>query len=353
MRVSSLIIYEQLKRGLQGSLEELSRRSEELATGKRLLNPSDDVISSSRALDYKVKISSSEQFMRNSTSADLQFKFTDTVLGSVADTLLELRKLTSTGINPSDPENRNFNAKRAELLRDQLFNFSNARFSQRYIFSGFRTSQQAFVYNPSTMRYEYQGDLGEMNIPLDNSSRVSVNIPGSRVFSPLLRGSNPSRLSDSSSVSYTQYSDPLTGVNTITVEIGIPGDPEYDTFTVTNVMDMANILSHAWRYEDIDGTSIDERRAMHRIEALFSLIDDARIQVLEAQSEMATRHVFLNTETGRIKEFLNNLKNNLSKTEDADLTEVAVEIKKAETGLEAMRLASSEILSRSLLDFLK
>ncbi|MEM5793593.1 MAG: flagellar biosynthesis protein FlgL, partial [Candidatus Aenigmatarchaeota archaeon] len=58
-------------------------------------------------------------------------------------------------------------------------------------------------------------------------------------------------------------------------------------------------------------------------------------------------------EAERIKALLNNLKNNLSKTEDADLTEVAVEIKKAETGLEAMRLASSKILSVSLLDFLK
>ncbi len=353
MRISSLMIYEQLKKGLQGCLEELSRRNEELATGKRLLKPSDDVTGSSRALDYRVNISSLEQYVRNSTTGEMQFHFTDRVLGSVSDALLELKKLTSSGINPSDPQARQFNAQRASMLRDYLHQLSNSRLSQRYIFSGFRTSQESFVFNPSTLRYEYRGDLGEIHIPLSNNSTVPVNIPGSKVFSTTLRETNPSQLSDKVVVNYSESLDPLSGVNTITVEIGVPGDPEYDIFTVTNIMDMANLLSHAWMYQDIDGSAISEAKAMHRIEALSSLIDDARTQVLEIQSEMATREVFLNQETGRIKDFLNNLKNNLSKTEDADLTEVAVEIKKAETGLEALRIASTKILSGSLLDFLK
>lgn len=352
MRISSSMIYEQIKKSLQTSLEELSRRNEELATGKRILKPSDDVTGSSRAIDYRVNISSLEQYIRNSTTGDIQFQFTDRILGSVSDSLLELKKLTSFGINPSDPQSRQFNAEQAARLRDYLLQLSNSRLSQRYIFSGFMTSRESFIYNPVTRKYEYQGDLGEINIPLSNGA-VTVNIPGSKVFSTSLRGTAPSQVSDGTVVNYSQALDPLSGINTITIEIGAPGDPEYDTFTVTNIMDMANVLSFAWRYQDIDGSSISETKAMHRIEALSSLIDDARTQVLERQSENATRHVFLAQETERIKALLNNLKNNLSKTEDADLTEVAVEIKKAETGLEAMRLASSKILSGSLLDFLK
>ncbi|MFN3740055.1 MAG: flagellar hook-associated protein FlgL [Thermodesulfovibrionales bacterium] len=353
MRISSLMIYEQIKKGLQGSLEELSRRNEELASGKRLLKPSDDVTGSSRAIDYRVNISSLEQYIRNSTTGDIQFQFTDSILGSVSDALVELKKLTSFGINPSDPQARQFYAQRSAMLRDYLLQLSNTRLSQRYIFSGFMTSQESFVYNPATFRYEYQGDLGEINIPLSNNFNVPVNIPGSKVFSTTLRGAKPSQLSDGAVVNYSESLDPLSGVNTITIEIGAQGDPEYDTFTVTNIMDMANFLSYAWRYQHIDGSSISETKAMHRIEALSSLIDDASTQILEKQSEMATRQVFLNQETERIKNLLNNLKNNLSKTEDADLTEVAVEIKKAETGLEALRIAAAKILAGSLLDFLK
>lgn len=353
MRISSLMIYEQIKKGIQNSIEDLSRMNEELATGKKILKPSDDITGSSRAIDYRLNISSLEQYIRNSMPGELQLKFTDSILGSVADTLVSLKKLTSSGINPSDSQSREFNARQAEMFRDYLLQMSNSTFNQRYIFSGFRTSQMAFVYNTSTHRYEYQGDTGEINIPLSNNAQVAVNIPGSKVFSTILRETNPSNLSDGTAVHYSENLNPITGINTITIEIGIPGDPEYDIFTVTNIMDLANVLSHAWRYQEIDGSFISEVKAMHRIEVLSFLIDDARMQVLERQSEMATRHIFLNHEKERIRTFLNNLKNSLSITEDADLTEVAVEIKKAETSLEAMRISSSKILSGSLLDFLK
>ncbi len=353
MRISSLIIYEQIRKGLQDVLQELSRRNDELATGKKILKPSDDVISTSRSIDYKIEISLREQYLRNINRGDLQFEFTDKVLGSVADTLLELRKLTSSGINPQDSMAREFNSQRAGLLRDSLYALVNSRFLDRFIFSGFRTDREAFIYNPSTFAYDYQGDLGEMGIPVNNSTTVSVNIPGSKIFSLVLKGSIPSNLSDGTPVRYIQSYDPSTGINTITIEIGDPLHPAHDIFAVRNIMEIANLLSHAWRYEDLDGTSIGETRAMHRIEALAPIIDDARTQVLQRQTELATRRAFLKDETERTKTILNTLKNNLSKTEDADLTEVAVEIKKAETSLEALRIASIKVLSSSLLDFLK
>jgi flagellin-like hook-associated protein FlgL len=216
-----------------------------------------------------------------------------------------------------------------------------------------RADREAFVYNPLTHTYEYQGDLGEMGLPLNSNSLVGINIPGSEIFSPVLRNSAPSSLSDGTSVIYTESKDPVTGVNTITIEIGDPMSAEHDVFTVTNIMDIANRLSYAWQYEDIDSSFIGETKAMHRIEALQSLIDDARTQVLEKQTELATRRQFLKDAEERTKNLLNTLKKSLSLSEDADLTEVAIEIQKAQTGLEALRISSIKLLSTSLLDFLK
>jgi flagellar hook-associated protein 3 len=348
-----MTIYEQVKKGLQNSLEELSRRNEELATGKRILKPSDDITSSSRALGYKVEISIREQYLRNMATGDLQFEFTDNVLSSLSNTLLELRKLTISGVNPQDQQARLFNSQQARLLRDHLYELSNTRHLGRFIFSGMRTDREAFVYNPLTHTYEYQGDLGEMSLPLNSNSLVGINIPGSEVFSPVLRNSAPSSLSDGTSVIYTESKDPVTGVNTITIEIGDPMSAEHDVFTVTNIMDIANRLSYAWQYEDIDSSFIGETKAMHRIEALQSLIDDARTQVLEKQTELATRRQFLKDAEERTKNLLNTLKKSLSLSEDANLTEVAIEIQKAQTGLEALRISSIKLLSTTLLDFLK
>lgn len=356
MRVTSLMIYDRIKRSLQQSLNELNEKNLRLATGKKINKPSDDVPGTSNSIDYRVSISETEQYKRNIADVTIQFSFTDKVLTSVGDTLVELKKLTSMGLNSDD---REFYSQQAASQRDFLLGLSNSRLGRRYIFSGFRTDQRTFASNPVTFRYDYQGDMGEISVPVGRDSNITVNVQGSRVFSFPLSGSNPTSLPDSTPVSYSESLDPATGINTITVEIGNPGDPDYDTFTISNIMDLANVLSFAWRSKDIDGSDLDlnpsisDQKAMHRVQALTSLIDDARNQVLTIQSEIGTRSVFTNDQNTRHASSVKSLQDALSKTEDADLTETAVDIKKAETALEALRIASTKVMSESLLDFLK
>lgn len=356
MRVTSLMIYDRIKRSLQQSLNELNEKNLRLATGKKINKPSDDVPGTSSSIDYRVKISEMEQYKRNIADAAIQFSFTDKVLTSTGDTLVELKKLTTMGL---DSDDRNFYSQQAAARRDFLLGLSNSRLGRRYIFSGFKTDQRAFAYNPVTFRYDYQGDLGEINVPVERDSATTVNIQGSRVFSFSLSGSNPTSLPDSTPVNYSESLNSATGINTITVEIGNPGDPDYDTFTISNIMDLANVLSFAWVSKDVNGSDLDpnpsisDQKAAHRIQVLASLIDDARNQVLSVQSEMGTRSVFMNDQNNRHNSSIKSLQDALSKTEDADLTETAVDIKKAETAIEALRLASTKIMSESLLDFIK
>jgi len=356
MRVTSLMIYDQIKRSLQQSLSELNEKNLRLATGKRINKPSDDVSGASKSIDYKVSIKEMEQYKRNIVDTAIQFNFNDKVLTSTGDALVELKKLASSGLNIED---REFYSEQAASQRDFLLGISNSRLGKRYIFSGFKTDQRSFVYNPVTSRYDYQGDNGEIKVPVSKDSSVTANLQGSRVFSFSLSGSNPTSLPDSTPVNYAESLNPSTGINTITVEIGNPGDPDYDTFTLSNIMDLANLLSFAWKGKDVDGTDLDpspsvsETKAMHRIQVLGSLIDDARNQVLTVQSEMGSRSVFMNNQDSRHSTLISALQDSLSKTEDADMTETAVDIKKAETALEALRIASTKIMSESLFDFLK
>lgn len=356
MRVTSLMIYDRIKRSLQRSLSELSKQNLQLATGKKINKPSDDVSGATKSIDYRVTINEADQYRRNIAEAMIQSSFTDKIMTAVGDSLVELKKLTTIGLNQDD---RQFYSNQAAAQRDFFLGLSNSRLGKRFIFSGLKTDQRTFVYNPSTFHYDYQGDKGEINIPIGRDSTVTVNIQGSRVFSFSLSGSNPTSLPDSTPVSFSETTDPSTGINTITVEIGNIGDPDYDTFTVSNIMDLSNLLSFAWRYKDVDGSdlganpSISEKKAVHRIQVLSSLIDDARNQVLTVQSEMGTRSVFMNNQDSRHSAMVKNLQEGLSKTEDADLTETAVEIKKAETAIEALRLASTKVMSESLLDFLR
>lgn len=358
MRITHYMLFNHLSRALQQNMEEYVKFNSRLASGKRIQKPSDDIVGMMRAMDYRVSINDNEQYTRNIDRSAFQLTVADTVLTSVSESLQKLKGLLMSGENPQSPENRAFYAKQAAEWRDFLLGLSNSRLSESYIFAGHTTDQPAFSLNPVTNSYDYNGDLGEVKVLIDRGAELSSNIQGSRVFSFALSEPTPSELPDGTPVTYDQLTDP-TGVTTITVEIGNAGDPGYDTFTFSNVMDVANTLSSAWEYKNTDGTAlnadpaISEELAMHRLMALAIPMDAARTQVLNVQSEIGTRQVHLSDQETRLKNATLNLQNGLSATEDADMEATIIEVLKTETALQALREAASRILSQSLLDFLK
>jgi len=359
MRITSSMIFSQLARALQKNMEDFSTLNSQLASGKRIQKPSDDVIGMVKSLDYRLSINTTEQYKKNIEEGNFQLQFASDVLGSVSNSVLELKKLISLGGNAQSQENRSFYAQQAAKWRDFLLDLSNTKLRERYIFSGYQTNQEAFTYNSNTYQYDYNGDLGEINVLIDREATLPLNIPGSNAFSFTMNGQLPTELPDGTPITYTQATDPLTGITATTVEIGNAGDPEYDTFTFSNLMDMANVLSFAFEYKDIDGSDLNadpdvqEKIALHRIAALSLPLDDGQNQVLNVQAEIGTRQVRLNDQKTRLDSSALNLTNALSETEDADMDKTITEILKTQTALDALREAASRIISESLIDFLK
>ncbi len=359
MRITSFMMFNQFISSMQGSQEEFAKLNEQLSSGKKINTTSDDVVGATRAMGYKVSINTVDQYKRNIDEANIQLTYTDNVIGSVNDAMVSLHELTAMGNNAQALENRDLYAQQAAQYRDYLLSLSNTQLGEKYIFSGYQTDQRAFVYNSVTGQYDYQGDNGETRVFIDDGAQTAINIQGSRAFGVTLSEPLPTELSDGTPVSYTQSTDPATGVNTVTVEIGNAGDPDHDTFSFSNLMDMANVLSYAWQYKSIDGSDLNAdpdvsaEMAMHRIATLSKPLNDARVQSLSIQSEIGTRQVLINDQSTRLDNSKLNLQDALSKTEDADMDQVASEIIKTQTALQALMASASKIISQSLLDFLK
>lgn len=359
MRITSFMIFNQLANALQKNMEEFTKLNTQLASGKRIQKPSDDIVGMMKSLDYRLSINTTEQYKKNIEYANLQLQFTSDVLNSATNSILKLKQLISMGGNAQTQENRSFYAQQASMWRDFLLDISNTKLGNRYLFSGYKTDQKSFTYNPTTYQYDYNGDLGKINTLIDTETTIPINIPGSNIFSFTMTGSLPTELPDGTPISYTQSTDPLTGITTTTVEIGNAGDPEYDTFTFSNLIDIANVLSFAFEYKDIDGSDLDldpdiqEEMALHRIAALSYPLNDGHTNILNIQGEIGTRQVHINDQKTRLVTSALNLTNALSKTEDADMDATVTEILKTDTALKALREAASRILSQSLLDFLK
>lgn len=348
------MMFNQLTKSLQGSMSDIAELNTRLFTGKKINKPSDDVLGAVNAMDYKVNINANEQFQRNIDAASVYLDFNDKSMTSISDSLSKLKALSYQAVNQQQQADRDIFAQQAADYRDFLLTVANSKIGERYMFSGYKTDQKAFTFNADAKRYDYKGDFGEIKVQFDKEANMAVNVQGSRVFSVPLSRSMPAALSDGTPVSYKveDPAGPVTGVTTVKVEIGNAGDPD-DTFTYSNVLDMANIMSAAWQYKDIDGTALNETLAMHRIMALSAPFDDANKQVLTIQAEVGTRQSEFKDQTTKLDNSTLTLQNALAKTEDADMTETIVNIQQAQTALEALRSSAATLLSQSLFDFLK
>lgn len=335
MRITPFMIYDQLLTSLQGNLENLGQLNSRLATGKRLDKPSDDVIAMMRIMDYRVSISANDQYGRNVEEALSQLEFTDKIMGSVVQTLRDVRNYAVRGSsgNESD-QSMAYLSEGVAQLRDYLVNLSNSRFRDRFIFSGHRTGTGAI----DSSTYSYQGDSGLINVAIDRGAAVPVNIPGSDALSYSLAAEKTVKLGDGTYAHYIPGSG--TGVR---VEIRDTDDATVlDSFEYSNAVQMTDLLSGALR----DGN-------LPRINALLDPFQSAIDRALDVQGELGARMNRLESQGTRLDQVNLSLTAALSGVEDADAAQTAAEIKKTEAALEALRISSSRVLSQSLLDFLR
>ncbi len=334
MRITSFMIFDQLTRAMQQQTGQFGRLNEQLSTTKKINRPSDDVLGMRNAMSYRLSLQSYDQFNTNGQQAETLIKFTESVASMVSTSLSSLKSLARSATRDiSDDTARPLDAAQAFQLRDQLLEMANMQFDNRYLFSGYRTDTQA--YNSTT--YNYQGDSGVVNVMIDKTATVQVNDPGSNVFSSVFSAPTVLPVQD-----YFVHYTP--GAGTVTnVEIRASDDTTVlDTFSFSNVIQAADLLGNAINAQDA-----------RRIEALSKPLDMVAQNVMNIESVNQLRLKQINDQKNFNTNSINSITDFLSKTEDADLTQVITEMKQIQVTLSAMQASSAQMLQQSLMDFLK
>lgn len=359
MRISTNLFYDQLSQGLKKNLSDLNVVSEELSTGKKINKPSDDVMGTLMAMDYKLSISQNTQYEQNITEADNYLSFYDTVLTQISSTVGDLKTLANQSAE-TDSQKTLYSTQAANL-RDTLLGLSNSTYLNHYIFSGSQSDQPAYALNGTS--YDYWGNTQQQAVTIGKGvSLTALNIPGSSGNSSLVtpfthftvQDDQIIKLSDGSTAKYHIF-DVDAAHQTIEVQITDPTDAaNNDTFTFSNVMDMANVMAYAFQDKNVDGTSLATHTlAQRRIEALAGPISQIQTQALTAQSLVGVRQNQLSNQKTRLDANTLSAQDSLGQTEDADMNQTIVTLQKISTTLDALRSAAAKILPQSLFDFLR
>jgi flagellar hook-associated protein 3 FlgL len=183
MRISTSWIFQQGVNAMLDQQTSLAKTQKQLATGQRILNPSDDPSASTRVLELDQLIDTTKQYQRNSNYAEMRLKLEETTLSGVGDILQRVRELAVQAINDTlTADDRNAIAIEVRTNLDGLLQLANSKDATgEYLFSGNKTATQAFSDNGAG-NYSYDGDQGVRNLQIGPTRKVSVGDAGDSVF---------------------------------------------------------------------------------------------------------------------------------------------------------------------------
>lgn len=184
MRVSSNQIQLNMLDNLQQGFREYGRLDRQIATGKRILQPSDDPIGSVRLLGLQKEQASMEQYQKNIFNAKTQLSQAEVQLDSMTNLLMRVRDLTELAATGSlTYEDRQGVAQELASLRDGLLDFANARNEAgSSLFAGSQVDKKTLVKDAASGSYLYQGDTLAREVAVGKGVMVTVNETADRLF---------------------------------------------------------------------------------------------------------------------------------------------------------------------------
>lgn len=180
MRISTAQIFRQSVDAMLDRQKELSQTELQVASGKRILNPSDDPSATVRILDLKETQQRLLQFQRNADAATAKLDQEETALQGMENLLQRVRELAVQGNNdPLGAEGRSAVAAEIRQHIDSFLQLANTQDANgEYVFAGFQSQTTPFSHD-GVGNFSYHGDSGQRMLKIGDSREVAVGDPGS------------------------------------------------------------------------------------------------------------------------------------------------------------------------------
>ncbi len=183
MRISTQMIYQQSNSDLTNMQGDILKLNKQISAGQTVLVPSDDPVSSARALDMTQTQAVNTQYGVNRNNANSALATVQGTLTSMVDMLTKLKSDVITAGNASYS-----NAERANMASEikgnlnEVMGYANAQDGLgNYLFAGYKSSTQPFTLD-GTGGVTYNGDQGVMTLQVDSSRQMAISASGQQIF---------------------------------------------------------------------------------------------------------------------------------------------------------------------------
>ncbi|MGC8971098.1 MAG: flagellar hook-associated protein FlgL [bacterium] len=174
MRVTFNTIANNVLSNLSNNLTNLEKLQNQLSSGKKIIKPSDDPVSTFRLMELKSILNTNDQYNRNIDFLKTELDLADRALQNISSVLRRVKELALRGANGSlSQEDRYAIAKEVDQLIDHLVQLGNTNVSGRYIFGGYRTTLAPLERNGDTV--SYRGDNYVRSVEISNNAVIEAS----------------------------------------------------------------------------------------------------------------------------------------------------------------------------------
>ncbi|MCX7978529.1 MAG: flagellar hook-associated protein FlgL [Bdellovibrionaceae bacterium] len=360
MRVADKMQFSQVHTNIAKNRHEMAGLQTQLATQKRLTNPSDDPLAATRVLGIRTEERTSAQFIKNINNAKAFLEFTDTSLGELTEILVRAKELALGQANDAtaNEQSRRVVGLEVEQIFNQAIQIGNRKLGDRHIFGGFKTETLPF-----DSAGNYRGDDGDLKLQISKDAFIPMNLPGSKVFlGQGLGGDGIARSAPETPKTVPELMEKQREEDRIRIEKEQLREHEvltrrpaaygkaesYDEKDPVTGKPGLNI------FETLKGLEISlKTNDKNGIQESLDLLDQAINQVVLARSEVGARVMMVNHTLDTLQKAIVDNKVLASQLEDADVFQVVSDMNKADSALRATLETAPKLIQPSLLDFLR
>jgi flagellar hook-associated protein 3 FlgL len=301
-RITPAMVTATTLNNINSSLATLERTSDELSSGKTILEPSDNPYGASQVIDLQSQLDGLSSYATNAQEGISWENTAGGAMSNIANVLQTVRELlvqSSSGTyNQSDRESI---ATEVDQLTEAVKQDANTQYAGQYVFSGAKTTTEPY---PQGAEDTYQGDSGTVTRAIGPG--VSVDI--STNISSLL--GNGQSAADG------------------------------------KLLDTLQTISEHLRGGTAEDVSALGSSDLKNLEANI-----ATLSQLQATAGSVTDQ--LQTATSRIESLQSSITASLSNTEDANIAQTSIAYSNEQAAYEAALRAGASIIQESLLQFLQ
>jgi flagellar hook-associated protein 3 FlgL len=157
----------------------ITRANEELSSGYRVNQPSDDPGAIEAILGFQGQIDQVTQIQSNLTQASTMNNVSDAALTSASNLLNQLSSIAAQGSSgTATAASRSSLGLQVQGIEEQLVAIANTTFGGRYVFGGDASTTQPYTFNWSVQGGAVRNNTASATVTITNSDGDSLAIPG-------------------------------------------------------------------------------------------------------------------------------------------------------------------------------